>query len=169
MKNFQTIEEKIKFLSIIERKSIKQICVKLIEEKGELAQKVLMHSNASGTQYRNPVTYAQSVNGILEEMIDVLLIVKTIGVNFVDIHPTNKILFSFGDLEDKIIKLDKITTEIVHEAILDSNNLKLIEHLIDFVELYQSLVSYFGITEESQNEMTELKVNKWIKVTGLDV
>lgn len=63
----------IETLSKKEIKTLLQRTVKLQEEVGELAQEVLVHESASGSQYKNA-----SEDGILGECVDVVLVALSI-------------------------------------------------------------------------------------------
>lgn len=73
MNSIQSILERIEKLSHQEKKSLLQRMLKLQEESGELAQEVLVHQNASGSQYKEA-----GADGILGECVDVMLVVLSI-------------------------------------------------------------------------------------------
>lgn len=63
----------VKKLSIQEPKTLLQRMVKLQEEAGELAQEVLIHQNASGSQHKSP-----GKDGVLGECVDIILVALSI-------------------------------------------------------------------------------------------
>ena len=65
--------ELIQKLSLQEPKTLLQRMVKLQEETGELAQEVLIHQKASGSQHKS-----EGPDGILGECIDVTLVALSI-------------------------------------------------------------------------------------------
>ncbi len=65
--------ELIAKLSKQEPKTLLQRMVKLQEEVGELAQEVLIHENASGSQHKS-----HGPDGVLGECIDIALVVLSI-------------------------------------------------------------------------------------------
>lgn len=65
--------DRIEALSKKEIKSLLQRMCKLQEEVGELAQEVLVHEKASGSQYK-----AAGPDGILGECVDVTLVALSI-------------------------------------------------------------------------------------------
>lgn len=65
--------ERIERLAKQEKKTLIQRMVKLQEECGELAQEVLVHEKASGSQYKQA-----GADGILGECADVMLVVLSI-------------------------------------------------------------------------------------------
>ncbi len=67
--NYELIER----LSKKEPKTLLQRMVKLQEEVGELAQEVLIHESASGTQHKS-----HGPDGVLGECVDVALVVLSI-------------------------------------------------------------------------------------------
>lgn len=64
---------KLKQLSLKEKKTLLEKMVKLQEEVGELAQEVLIHEKSSGTHYKT----AKDEN-ILDESVDVILVALSI-------------------------------------------------------------------------------------------
>ncbi|MES2504427.1 MAG: hypothetical protein V4534_06060 [Myxococcota bacterium] len=65
--------ELIQRLSSVEQKTLLQRIVKLQEEVGELAQEVLIHEKASGSQHKS-----HGPDGILGECIDITLVALSI-------------------------------------------------------------------------------------------
>lgn len=61
--------EKIKTLSLDNKKSLEQIALKLSEETGEVAQALLSATNASGSGYKT-----QGYDDVKEECIDVIMV-----------------------------------------------------------------------------------------------
>jgi len=69
----QSLFQDIQNLSLHEKKSLLQRMVKLQEECGELAQEVLIHTNASGSQYKE-----KKEDTLKKECVDILLVVLSI-------------------------------------------------------------------------------------------
>ncbi|MBM3207690.1 MAG: hypothetical protein FJZ57_03680 [Chlamydiae bacterium] len=66
---YNKIFQRIKNLSSKEKKNLLQKMVKLQEEVGELAEAVLIHENASGSEYKSKNEHA-----IEKEITDILLV-----------------------------------------------------------------------------------------------
>lgn len=82
--DFQAQHDAIRRTVPLDGKTLEQLTLKLGEEYGELVQKVLIHCQADGTQYRDPV----SREGLLEEIADVHICLYAVAyrMGFTDVE-----------------------------------------------------------------------------------
>lgn len=85
-----SILDYIQELSLMDKKSLSDKVLKVFEEGGELSKKTLPYVNAHGTLHR-----MVSKDDLLEEVADLLLVVRSIGYD---------LGFSHQDIEDKVVE-----------------------------------------------------------------
>lgn len=100
---FEKLLEKIQSLSSKEKKSLLEKTLKLQEEAGELAEAVLIHTKASGSQYKE-----SSEQAIENEAVDIILVALDIFFSLSpDVATLEKLLSSkCGKWEKHQLKKD---------------------------------------------------------------
>lgn len=161
----EEILEEVKYLSLNNKKTRNQICMKLAEEVGEVNQATLSYLKASGSTYKN-----QDVEDVKEECVDVIMIAISLycigkknceAIN--DFLLNDKYVYDLRDstIEDTCIKLSVESGKINGEIIEGKSENLLYYSCIAVILTAKALFLKVGGNLNDFEEILQTKTNKW--------